>query len=447
VKNAKSFSTVTAVSFLTLGFLLSASLSLGISSARAQESSADFLDVRSTSEPECRREINLLDEKASTATNQPTDSASRLLSPRDRDRDETAAENDRTYDEIWSLIESNFLYRDRLKNWDSWRHKFDHKMKSRAEAQKAITEMIESLGDEYTFFRDETTTEENKNLRHKTKVVDYKMLEGQIGYMHISTLNSMFCVPETRNALIELSQAHGLIVDLRDNWGGSINTTFDVFSLLTGTGKFVSMKGTTDSAEYTEELSLSETSAVTTTDGVETSNIREFNLAAGKPLVVLVNESTKSAAEMLAGALRDNGRALVLGSRTFGKGIVQRVWEFPNNTSIKISSARYFLPNGGDVHRVGLTPDLLITNEVVFKRRGSDSSQSQLAGIESELNLLRKKPYVGQTYSMVMQVQLDKIAHQQTPSGADQTDDLSKDRQLSEAQTVLRRKLVSLAKP
>ena len=258
----------------------------------------------------------------------------------------------------------------------------------------------------------------------------------------------MFCVPETRNALIELNQAHGLIIDLRDNWGGSITTTFDVFSLLTGSGKFVSMKGTTDDADYTEEMTLSENSAITNTDGIETSSVREFNLTAGKPLVVLVNETTKSAAEMLAGALRDNGRALVLGSRTFGKGIVQRVWEFPNNTSIKISSARYYSPNGEYVHRVGLKPDLIVANEALANKKCLEKpSKSAAPSLDSAVNFQRKKSSGKRTYSMVMQLQIDKIAHEQTVSTSGGEYFGNGDRQLGEAQMVLRRKLVSLAKP
>ena len=409
MKNAKRFSTVSAGSFLTLGFLLAIFQMAAPATALAAGLTADLSEM---------------------------------------DLAELVEENDRSYDEIWSLVEANFLYRDRLKNWNLWRHKFDHKMKNRAEAEKAINSMIESLNDEYTFFRDEPTTEERKNLRQKTKVVDYKMLEGQIGYVHITTFNSMFCVPETRNALIELNQAHGLIIDLRDNWGGSITTTFDVFSLLTGSGKFVSMKGTTDDAEYTEEMTLSENSAITNTDGIETSSVREFNLTAGKPLVVLVNETTKSAAEMLAGALRDNGRALVLGSRTFGKGIVQRVWEFPNNTSIKISSARYYLPNGEYVHRVGLTPDLIVPNDGTLKRKGVEKQRkSEAPPVDACMSLLRKKSGGKRTYSMVMQLQMDKLAHEQSVSASGETGFDNGDRQLSEAQVVLRRKLVSLAKP
>jgi C-terminal processing protease CtpA/Prc len=438
VKNKEIHRSVPAVSFLTVGFLVSIiSLSnSGLAFAQADAAyDAGFAEAQSFADEANTKKSE--SGKASTEENR--ESYAVPVSAAD--------ENDSTYDEIWSLVDAHFLYRDRLKNWNLWRHKFDHQMKTREQAQAAINTMIDSLADEYTFFRDESATDERKSLRQKTKVVDYEMLEGQIGYVHITTFNSMFCVPETRNALIELSQAHGLIIDLRDNWGGSINTTFDVFSLLTSSGKFVSMKGTTDNADYSEEMTLSDDSAITVTDGVETRSLREFNLTGGKPLVVLVNETTKSAAEMLAGAIRDNGRGTVLGSRTYGKGIVQRVWEFPNNTSIKISSARYFLPSGAYVHRVGLNPDVYVANDVLQKTKQGGWSTKNKAKLYADTKLLNPNPDEKKTYSMVMQLQIDRLAHHQSISPAGELTGKTNDRQLNEAQMVLRRKLVSLAKP
>ncbi len=351
---------------------------------------------------------------------------------------EISDENDRLYDEVWNLISDNFLYRDRLKNWNSWRHKFDGHMKTKASSNTAINTMLDSLSDEYTFFRDQSATEERKILRQKTKVVEHKMLDGQVGYIHISTFNSVFCVPETARALIELNQANGIILDLRDNCGGSINSTFDVFSLLTKAGKFVTMKGTADHVDSFEEMTLCDNSALSTADGVTLRKERINNLSGQKPLVVLVDQNTKSAAEMLAGALRDNGRATVVGSRTFGKGIVQRVWEFPNNTSIKISSAKYYLPGGTNIHKIGLVPDLSVDTTLVPKiktgNRGPRKNQPQIA---ASGNGPADRP-----------IETEQIAHDGQLSGdSDTASTANRDAMLTEARTVLKRKLVSLAKP
>ncbi len=348
-------------------------------------------------------------------------------------------DNDRVYDEIWNLINAHFMYRERLHNWVYWRHKFDGQMKTKNSALIAINSMIDSLSDEYTFLRDEASTEERKALRQKTRVVDHRMLEGQIGYIHISTFNSMFCVQETARALIELNGAHGLILDLRDNWGGSINATFDVFSLLTKSGKFVTMRGTTDNLDYFEEMSLTDTAAVSIENGVVIKNARISNLAGQKPIVVLVDGNTKSAAEMLAGALRDNGRATIMGCRTYGKGIVQRVWEFPNNTSIKISSARYYLPAGASIHHVGLVPDFFVGTEIAKVKSGNQNS-TRSASNRSEISSGR--------IAVLSTTQTEKIAHgEHLPGEKGTTKNPWRDCILDEAQLVLKRKLVSLAKP
>jgi len=99
-----------------------------------------------------------------------------------------------------------------------------------------------------------------------------------------------------------------------------------------------------------------------------------------------VNADTKSAAEMLAGALRDDRHALLVGARTFGKGVVQRVWDFDNGTSVKITSARFYLPGGSMIHGVGITPDRIVARAVPSTtetdeqiRAGARVLQTQLA--------------------------------------------------------------------
>jgi len=353
---------------------------------------------------------------------------------------ELSEDNDHLYDEIWSLIGNHFLYRERLQNWTSWRHKYDGTMKTHESANAAINAMLDSLADEYTFYRDESTTVEKRVLQQQTKVVDHKMLDGQVGYIHIATFNSVNCVPETARALIELKEARGIVLDLRDNWGGSIATTFDVFSLLANSGKFVTMKGTTDNLAYSEEMMLGVDSAISTLDGVRAEKQRLDNVAGQKPIVVLVDENTKSAAEMLAGALRDNGRATIVGARTYGKGIVQRVWEFPNNTSIKISSARYYLPGGAYIHRVGLMPDLFIDTSALQKVKNSGRTLARHSARGFKLSSSRHK--------LAGLIQAEQTsAGGRLSADSDEVSGTGRDRFLSEARMVLRRKLVSLAKP
>ncbi len=272
--------------------------------------------------------------------------------------EQVSEDYEQIYDEIWLLVKQHFLYRERLRHWSSWRHRFDGALTDKDKANDAIRRMLDSLQDDYTFFRDQSATLERKNLSEKSKVVEYRMLNNTIGYIHIDTFNSNLSPGETRQALTMLSQARGLILDLRDNWGGSIANAFDVFALFARTGKFVTMRGTEEEADLCEEMVLENDRCLTITNGNTAISNRLANLTGNKPLVILVNGYTKSAAEMLAGALRDNGRATIVGSRTYGKGIVQRVWEFPNNTSIKITSARFYLPGGSCIHKIGILPDM-----------------------------------------------------------------------------------------
>ena len=92
---------------------------------------------------------------------------------------------------------------------------------------------------------------------------------------------------------------------------------------------------------------------------------RLANLTGHKPIVVLVNGETRSAAEILAGALRDTRGARIVGEKTFGKGIVQSVWTFDDGTSMKVASARYFIPSGKCIHQEGIHPNLEVANSAV----------------------------------------------------------------------------------
>ncbi|MCA9801620.1 MAG: hypothetical protein KC777_06515 [Cyanobacteria bacterium HKST-UBA02] len=264
------------------------------------------------------------------------------------------------YDEVWRLVDNYFLFRDRLDSWDSWRHRFDGALRTTDQAETAINDMLDSLSDEYTYYRNQKATEKRKELGKSRHVVEGRRLATGIGYLRISTFNSDNTLEETRSALLELRAAHGYIIDLRDNWGGSIDTAFDVFSLLANQGKFVTMEGTSSEKSYREELVLEQDCELDIVGDEQIRTNRNLNLTGLKPMAILVNSRTKSAAEMLAGSLKDNGRAILVGETTFGKGIVQRVWDFPNQTSIKISSAFFYLPSGKAVHRIGLKPDVQV---------------------------------------------------------------------------------------
>lgn len=264
------------------------------------------------------------------------------------------------YERVWELAAQNFLYEERLRNFDNWREKYKGKMHSTSDYDNACTAMLDSLTDEYTFFRDLHSTVERKTEATAHNVVATKTFKNSIGYIKIRTFSARACVEETRAALRQLASQRALILDLRDNWGGSIDDAFSVFQMLVDTGSFVKMVGREDSVGYTETLFVEPQQAVKARDGNLVVLSRETCIAAHTPILVLVNGESKSAAEMLAGALKDNGRAALIGEKTFGKGVVQQVWEFDNGTSVKITSARFFRPSGLPIQGVGLAPDVRV---------------------------------------------------------------------------------------
>ncbi|MBX9690805.1 MAG: hypothetical protein K2Z81_00365, partial [Cyanobacteria bacterium] len=244
-----------------------------------------------------------------------------------------------------------------------------------------------------------------------------------VGYVHLSTFKSDHCVAEMGEALEALESANGIILDLRDNPGGCIDYAFEIFALLSDSGTFVSMRGMSGESHYTEQLKLDPDGVTKVYDGELERSTRLTNKLGNKPLIVLVDKTTKSAAEMLAGALRDNGRATVVGTRTFGKGIVQRVWEFANKTSMKMSALQYFLPTGESINKIGLEPDFVIP----ANKKDGGTSNCDVKALRTVDQKTRAARRISDTVAIRLH-QLDEIEG-------------SADRQLSFAYREVRRKL------
>jgi len=276
-------------------------------------------------------------------------------------RQQSDAAFEMQYDRVWQLAAQNFLYEERLRNFESWRDKYKGKLHSASDYDDACTAMLDSLTDEYTFFRDAHSTGERKSEACSHNVVAAKTFKNSIAYIKIRTFSARACVDETREALKQIGAQRALILDLRDNWGGNIDDAFAVFQMLVENGSFVKMVGREDAVGYTETLSVDSQQASRWRDGELVTLSREACIAPRTPILVLVNGESKSAAEMLAGALKDNNRAFLVGEKTFGKGVVQQVWEFDNGTSVKITSARFFRPSGAPIQGCGLAPDVKVT--------------------------------------------------------------------------------------
>jgi len=170
------------------------------------------------------------------------------------------------------------------------------------------------------------------------------MLEGNIGYVRLKQFQE-HTHDETLRAAAKLRGAsqgdlRGLVLDLRSNPGGLVDESSEVADEFLDTGTI-----------YTTRHRGQTVDEVTAKSGGAFSRV---------PLVVLVNEYSASAAELLAGALQDQKRALVVGANTFGKGSVQTILDLPGGTGMRLTTARYYTPNGHSVQAEGIHPDVLV---------------------------------------------------------------------------------------
>ena len=177
----------------------------------------------------------------------------------------------------------------------------------------------------------------------QVRSVKSRLLEPGFGYLRITQFQSK-TAPNLRQALQEIEQQNkgplrGVVLDLRNNPGGVLNGAVDVADDFLEEGAIVQTKGRGNGSDQSFKA----------TPG---------DLLKGAPLVVLVNGGSASASEIVAGALQDHHRALILGERTFGKGSVQTILPLGNGTAVKLTTARYYTPNGRSIQAQGIEPDI-----------------------------------------------------------------------------------------
>jgi len=184
--------------------------------------------------------------------------------------------------------------------------------------------------------------------------VRQRTLEDGYGYIRIAQFQST-TGKEVREAVDKLAaegKLQGLILDLRNNPGGVLQSAVEVSDVFIADGLIVYTSGRLANAD----LRFS----ATTPDAT-----------GGVPLVVLVNEGTASASEIVAGALQDHGRAVVMGVSTFGKGSVQTILPLNNEKAIKLTTALYFTPNGRSIQAEGIVPDIWVDPSKVTRIKSS----------------------------------------------------------------------------
>ena len=175
-----------------------------------------------------------------------------------------------------------------------------------------------------------------------------RMLEPGFGYLRVSTFQADTAADFERQLGELATQAggrlRGLVIDLRSNPGGLLNSAVQIADALLEDGGIVSTRGRIPVSDATF--------SATPGDRLH-----------GAPVVVLVDAGSASASEVLAGALGDNGRARIVGSRTFGKGSVQTVLPLDNGDSVKLTTARYYTPDGRSIQALGIVPDVVLHAE------------------------------------------------------------------------------------
>lgn len=184
--------------------------------------------------------------------------------------------------------------------------------------------------------------------------VSYKMLDSNIAYIQIAQFEDVTGDQFTEQiAKAREDGMKALILDLRNNPGGTLTSVIEVARQLLPKGLIV----------YTEDKNGER-------DEYKCDGSHELEV----PLVVLVNENSASASEILSGAIKDYGIGTLLGTTTFGKGIVQKVFGITDGSAVKLTISHYYTPNGNDIHGVGIEPDETLDLDVdQYLKNGTDN--------------------------------------------------------------------------
>jgi carboxyl-terminal processing protease len=202
-------------------------------------------------------------------------------------------------------------------------------------------------------------------IRRDDEAIDYEMrrqiirvasvhqefLGPSYGYVRVNQFSEN-TARELSRAIDELQDANGgmlegLVLDLRNNPGGVLDAAVEVSDLFLDKGVIVTADGRTADARFTRSA-------------------HRGDILDGAEMVVLVNKGSASASEIVAGALQDHARAVIVGTSTFGKGLVQTVLPLSQGRAIKLTTSRYYTPSGDSIHEIGITPDILVDDTPGF---------------------------------------------------------------------------------
>ncbi len=250
-----------------------------------------------------------------------------------------------------------------------------------------------------------------KSVRHR--------IEGNAGYIRITTFNQK-TEPGLKKAINDIKnklgdKLIGYVLDLRNNPGGLLNQAIAVSDAFLDKGEIVSTRGRQES-------------------DTKRDNATPGDLANGLPIVVLINGGTASASEIVSGALQDHKRAIIMGTKSFGKGSVQTIIPLPGYGAMRLTTARYYTPSGRSIQAKGIQPDIFVEQARVESFKSIRLRESDLPGA-----LDREKGEKGDKKSANDNLpSKDKSAAKDKKGKADNNDDSEiKDYQLTRALDLL----------
>mgnify|MGYP003289188714 CR=1 FL=1 len=209
--------------------------------------------------------------------------------------------------------------------------------KIRGKEGTSVNLLIKRKNTEPKVYRITRANIEIKSISQKTPFDT--VVPENISYIKISSFLSRNLTKEFTNVLANSLDKDGYIIDLRSNPGGLLDNAINISDMFLSGGVIVS---TVDR------------------DGYKISQRAAKTVYTKKPVVVLINKGSASASEILSGALKDHGRAIIIGEKSFGKGLVQEVNHLPLNSGMNITIQKYLTPSGSDIHKKGIMPDIEI---------------------------------------------------------------------------------------
>ena len=197
--------------------------------------------------------------------------------------------------------------------------------------------------------------------------------EGETGYIRLISFSEQ-AEKGVKKAIfnlgkeIGLNNLNGFILDLRNNPGGLLGQSIEVTNHFLNQGEIVSTKGRNKK-------------------NIARFDASQGDLTDGKPIIVLINEGSASASEIVAGALQDHKRAIVLGAQSYGKGSVQTIFPLNDRSAIRLTTALYYTPSGDSIHKVGVSPDIEVESYFDIETKEDKQLEYALSLLNSKKNL------------------------------------------------------------